>query len=372
MNYDLSEEQNILKESAYKFLADECPAEYVRNMAEDVKGFSPELWQKMSELGWIGLMVPEKYGGPGMSFLELTVLLTEMGYFCLPGPFFSTVVSGGLTLLEAGSNAQKDKILPDFTRGMHILTLALIEDEGTFLPEGIKLTARLDSNKYILSGTKIFVPDAHVADTIICASKTGKTGITLFMVDSSSPGISITQMDTLASDKQCEVIFDQVEVQKNDILGKPDKGWPVLEKVLQMSAVAKCAEMNGGARKVMEMVVTYVKDREQFGRPVGSFQAIQHYCSNMLTYADTIKFMTYQAAWRISAGLPFNKEASMCKAWVSDSYRKLVALGHQCIGGMSFMEEFDLQLYFKRAKSAELMFGDADFHKEIVAREIGL
>lgn len=130
--------------------------------------------------------------------------------------------------------------------------------------------------------------------------------------------------------------------------------------------------MSGGARRVVEMTVTYVKDRVQFGRPVGAFQAIQHHCADMLTYADTIEFMTYQAAWKISEGLPFDKDASMCKAWVSDSYRSLVALGHQCIGGMGFMEEFDLQLYFKRAKAAELAFGDADFHRELVAQEMGL
>jgi alkylation response protein AidB-like acyl-CoA dehydrogenase len=373
MNYDLNEEQNILKESACKFLAERCTSDYVRQMVEDGKGFSPKLWKEMADLGWMGLMIPDEYEGSGMGFLHLVVLLSEMGYFCMPGPFYSSVVLGGLTIMEAGSDAQKSEILPDVAKGKRMLTLAWIEKEGIYLPEGIRLEAQLQDDQYTLSGTKIFVPDAHVADTIICVARTGDDKrLTLFLVDADAPGLSINLLDTLAGDKQCEVIFDKVKVPKGNVLGEPDQAWPLLKKILLMSAVAKSAEMSGGARRVMEMTVTYVKDRVQFGRPVGAFQAIQHHCSNMLTCADTIEFMTYQAAWKISEGFPFEKDASMCKAWVSDSYRNLVALGHQCIGGMGFMEEFDLQLYFKRAKAAELVFGDADFHRELVAQEMGL
>jgi len=374
MNYDLSEEQNMLKESAHRFLAEECPSEFVREMVEDEKGFSPSLWRKMAELGWMGLQVPEEHGGSGMNFLYLAVLLSEMGRFCLPGPYFSTVILGGLTLMEAGNDEQKADILPDLAEGNRILTLAWLEEDGTYSPEGIRLAAELQDDNYILSGTKLFVPDAHVADTIVCAARTGEEteGISLFLIDAESPGISITVLDTLAGDKQCEVIFDGVSVPMANMLGEIGKGWPVLEKVLLMSAVAKSAEMIGAAEKVLEVAVTYVKDRTQFGRPVGAFQAVQHHCANMLTYADTNKFMTYEAAWRIASGLSFEKQASMCKAWVSESHRKLVALGHQVIGGIGFMEEHDLHLYFKRAKAAEQMFGDADFHRELVAREMGL
>ena len=374
MNYDLSEEQNMLKESAHRFLAEECPSEFVREMVEDEKGFSPSLWRKMAELGWMGLQVPEEHGGSGMNFLYLAVLLSEMGRFCLPGPYFSTVILGGLTLMEAGNDEQKADILPDLAEGNRILTLAWLEEDGTYSPEGIRLAAKLQDDNYILSGTKLFVPDAHVADTIVCAARTGEEteGISLFLIDAESPGIGITVLDTLAGDKQCEVVFDGVSVPMANMLGEVGKGWPVLRKVLLMSAVAKSAEMIGAAEKVLEVAVTYVKDRTQFGRPVGAFQAVQHHCANMLTYADTNKFMTYEAAWRIASGLSFEKQASMCKAWVSESHRKLVALGHQVIGGIGFMEEHDLHLYFKRAKAAEQMFGDADFHRELVAREMGL
>lgn len=326
----------------------------------------------------MGIMIPEQYEGMGGSFLDLTVLLSEMGYHCMPGPYFATVVLGGLTILEAANADQKKDILPALCRGEQLLSVAWVESEGTYDPAGIKLTAAKQGKEYLLNGTKLFVPYAHVADRLICAARTGQSsddkhiGITLFIVEAGQPGVRIEPLITMAGDKQSEVTFDNVAVSKDHLLGQPDQGWAVLKKVLLMASVAKCAEMIGGAQRAMDLAVPYVKGREQFGRPVGAFQAIQHHCANMLTYADTLKFMTYQAAWRISEGLSFEKEASMCKAWGNEAYRKLVALAHQVIGGMGFMEEYDLQLYFKHAKAAEQVLGDADFHREWVAQGLGM
>jgi alkylation response protein AidB-like acyl-CoA dehydrogenase len=378
MDYELNKTQKILKDEAHRFLAKECPSDFVREMAADESGYSDKLWQKMAQLDWMGIMVPEQYDGMGGNFLDLTVLLSEMGYHCMAGPYFATVVLGGLVILEAANDAQKADILPALCRGEQLLTLAWVESDGTYVPDGIKLTAVLEGDQYLLNGIKLFVPYAHVADRLICVARTGSpsdeenTGISLFVVDAKQPGVGIEPLITMAADRQSEVTFDNVTVSKDNLLGRPDQGWPVLKKVLQMAAVAKCAEMIGGAQCAMDMAIPYVKGREQFGRPVGAFQAVHHHCANMLTYADTLKLMTYQAAWRISAGLPFEKEASMCKAWGSDSYRKLVALAHQVIGGMGFMEEYDLQLYFKHAKAAEQILGDADFHREWVAQEMGM
>lgn len=374
MNYDFNEDQKMIKDAARKFLAKECSSEFVREMAEDDKGFTPQLWQGMAELGWMSLLVPEEYDGFGGGFLDLIALLSEMGYVCLPGPFFSTVVLGGLTILEAGNDAQKAEILPGLAAGERMMTLAWTEEDGLYTPEGVKLAAKLQGDQYILSGTKLFVPDAHAAGTIICAARTGaKAGdITLFLVDAESPGLTINLLETMAGDKQCELVFNEVQVPKDNVLGEPDQAWPVLKKVLQMAGVAKCAEMIGGAERVMELAIQWAKERVQFGRPVGAFQAVQHHCANMLTYFDTIKFITYQAAWSINAGIPFEENAAMCKIWVSDSYRELVALGHQVLGGVAFMEEHDLQLYFKRAKAGEQFFGDADYHREMLAQEMGL
>ncbi|MBU3916253.1 acyl-CoA dehydrogenase, partial [bacterium] len=216
--------------------------------------------------------------------------------------------------------------------------------------------------------------DARVADTIICAARTSESdkGLSLFLVDTKTPGITIQALDTISGDKTFELIFNQVSIPEKDLLGDLNGAWSVLETVLLKSAVAKSAEMTGGAEKVMEMVTDYVKGRKQFGKPVGAFQAVQHHCANMLTYLDTQKNLMYQAAWKISENLPFEFEAAACKAWSSDSYRKLTALGHQVVGGLGFMEEYDLQLYFKHAKTSELLCGDADFHREIVARKMEL
>ena len=378
MDYELNKTQKTIKDEARRFLAKECPSDFVREMAADDSGYSPDLWRKMAALDWMGIMVPEQYGGMGGSFLDMAVLLSEMGYHCLPGPYFATVVLGGLLILEAGDEAQKAEILPALCRGEHLLSVAWVESDGTYAPEGINLTAEIEKGEYILNGTKLFVPYAHVADRLICAVRSGQpgdksdTGMKLLVLDPRQPGMAIEPLITMAGDKQSRVTFKNVRVPKANLLGRPAQGWAPFKKVLLMAAVAKCAEMIGGGQRAMDTAVPYVKGREQFGRPVGAFQAIQHHCANMLTYSDTLTFMTYQAAWRISEGLPFEKEASMCKAWSGEAYRKLVALAHQVVGGMGFMEEYDLQLYFKHAKAAEQVLGSPDFHREWVAQELGM
>ena len=377
MDFGLSEEQEMLRKMARDFLTTECPASLVREMAKDKVGHPQELWRKMAELGWIGFIIPEEYGGAGGSFLDFAILLEELGRFCLPGPFFSTAVLGNYSLLLAGNESQKGKILPRVAGGDCILTLALTELGAKYTPEAISVTATPTNGEYIIDGAKLFVPDAHVADYIITVARTKdspnkREGITLFLVDAKRPGISITVLLTIVGDKQCEVVFDKVRVPRENILGELDRGWDYIEKVLQYATVAKCAEMLGGAQKVLEMSVSYAKERVQFGRPIGSFQAIQHYCANMLTDVESCCFVTYQAAWMLSEGLPSTREVSIAKAWVSDAFRRVTVLGQQIHGGVGFSEDHDLPLYYKRAKAWELMLGDADFHREIIAREMGL
>lgn len=371
MDFGLNEEQKMLKQTARDFVTAECPSSLVKEMAEDDRGYSPELWRKMAELGWMGLAFPEEYGGTGASFLNLAVLLEEMGRVCLPGPFFSTVVLGGMTILEMGTEKQKQQLLPMIAKGDLIVTLALAEPGTSYGSGEMTVEAIADGSDYVISGTKLFVPDAHIADYMICAAKTDE-GATLLIVDSKSPGICYTLLKTIAGDKQCEVVFDKVKVSKENVLGKLGQGWIQLQGVLRRAAVAKCAEMVGGAQRVLEMTIDYVKQRVQFGQPIGAFQAIQHHCSNMATDVETSKFITYQAAWRLSEGLPCDQEAAMAKAWVSEAFERVTLLGHQCIGGVGFMEDHDLPLYSKRATGAEIAFGDADFHREMVAQGLGL
>jgi len=376
MDFALSEMQEMLKTTARDFLEKECPKSYVRQMETDEKGYTPELWKKIAELGWLGLTFPEKYGGSDGSFLDLAVLLEEMGRACFPGPFFSTVVLSGLLILDAGSEEQKAELLPKVASGELILALALTEPANSYEPSGVKLKATQEGDNFVLNGTKLFVSDAHIADYIICAARTrdgnGEDGISLFLVDAKAPGLSTTLLKTIGGDKQCEVVFDQVKVTREQLIGELDKGWPPIERTIERAALAKCAEMVGGGQQVIEMVVEYAKDRHQFGKPIGSFQAIQFHCANILTNVDISRYLTYEAAWKLSEELPHKMEVAIAKAGVGDAYHEVVRLGQQVISGVGYTEDHDMHLYFNRAKAAELLFGNADFYREKVAQELGL
>ncbi len=377
MNLGLNEEQEMLKKSAREFLSKECPKKLVRELDESDSGYSKDLWKKMAELGWMGLAYPEKYGGNGGSFLDLAVLLEEMGYNILPGPFFSTVVLGGFTLLDAGSEEQKKQYLEKIVNGDAIMTLALMEEDGTYSAGSINMTAEAKGDGYVLNGTKLFVPDANVADYMLVAARTKKgskpeSGITLFIVDAKSAGVKTTLLKTLARDKLCEVIFKDVKVAKANVVGKINEGWKAVQSTLQKAAVGKCAEMVGGSQASLDMAVAYAKERVQFGHPIGSFQAIQHYCANMVTDVDGSRFIMYKAAWTVSEGLPSEMVVSMAKAWTSDAFKRVAVLAHQIFGAIGFTMDHDMHLYFRRAKAGELAYGDADYHRNIVAEQLSL
>ena len=377
MDLSLSEEQEMLKKMARDFLTNRCPKTLVKEMETSEKGYSPELWQEMAGLGWMGLVLPEKYGGGGMSFLDLSVLLEEMGRSCLPGPFLSTVVLGSLPILDIGNEEQKREYLPKIASGEAIFTLALTEPNAKYDAASIAVKATADNNDYIINGTKLFVPDAHIADYLLCVARTNElakpeNGITIFLVDAKSPGISCAVLKTIASDKLCEVVFDQVMVPKKNILGQLDQGWGEVQKIIERAAVAKCCETLGGIQQMLEMTVDYAKERKQFDRPIGSFQVIQHYCANMATDVDGSRFSTYQAAWTLSEGLPCTKEVAIAKAWLSEACKRVTALAHQIHGAIGVTIDHDLQFYTRRANAAEATFGDADFYREIIAQEMGL
>ena len=374
MDLGLSEAQQMLKNSAQEFLEAECPDTYVREMEDDERGYTAEMWQKLAEQGWLGLIIPEKYGGVELEFQDLIILLEEMGRHMLPGPYFSTVVMGGMSIMEAGTEDQKQEYLPRIAEGQIIVTLALNEPSGRWDAEGIQLTADKSGDGYVLNGTKLFVHNAHVSDNLVVAARTGEedTDISLFIVSSQAKGVTQNLLKTIASDRQSEVVFEKVEVPSSALLGEKNAGWATIEKVLQWGAIGKCAEMSGGGQEVLDMTVEYAKQRTQFGRPIGTFQAIQHHCANMATDVEGAKFITYQAAWKLSEGLPAEREVAMAKAWVSEAYRRVCALGHQSHGAIGFTKEHNMQLYSRRAKAAELAFGDADLHLEKVAEIIGL
>ena len=372
MDLAFSEEQQMLSPLAREFLEAECPKSLVRAMEADEKGHSPELWQKMAELGWLGLTFPEQYGGAEFSFLDMAILLEEMGRAILPGPYFSTVVLCGQAILDAGTDEQKDAYLERIAMGELIMALALTEASGQYEAGDIAVRCDPSGEGYAINGVKMFVSDGQAADSFIVAARSAdnpdpRDGVSLFMVDADTPGVTVTPLRVMGIDKQAEVVFDNVQVSADNLLGPLDGGWPLVEKLIVWGAIGKCAESVGGAQAAMELAVSYVNARPAFGRSIGSFQAIQHHCANMLTDIDTSRYLAYQAAGLVSQGDFSAPEVSKAKAWISDAYGRVTYLAHQCHGGISFTKEMDIHLYHKRAKVNQALFGDARFHWDRIA-----
>jgi len=375
MDFGFSEEQEMLRQSVRQFLEAECPMTYVRQMMEDERGFSDDQWKKMAELGWTGLIVPEQYGGAGLNMVDMVVVLEEMGKVVFPGPFFASAILGGIAIDLGGSDAQKQKWLPGLADGSLRATLAQVEESGRWDAEGIQLAAKAAGGGFTLSGTKLFVHDAHNADLLIVPVRTGgkgTDGITMLVVERKAKGVAVRVLKTMdQTRKLCEVTFDGVAVGKDAVLGEVGKGWALLDRLVDRAKVAVCAEMCGGAQKVLEMSVAYAKVREQFGKPIGSFQAIQHKCANMMVQVESAKSATYYAAWAVANDVAeAHLAACMAKAYTSDAYRFVSAEGIQIHGGIGFTWEHDMHLYFKRAKGSEVTFGDATHNRELVAQVV--
>jgi len=377
MNFGFNEEQELLRSTARKFFENECASQVVRTLMETPEGVTPALWSKLAEQGWLGLTYPEAYDGMGLGLVDLVVLMEEMGRAVVPGPYFSAVLLGGGIILEAGSEAQKKEWLPKIAGGQARVTLAWMEPSADLGPDGITLAAVQKGGTYTLSGTKLFVHDAHTADAVVVAARTGKSGadgISLFLVPKGAKGLTVTLLPTMdQTRKLCEVTLKDVSLGADARLGEIGGGWTALARVLDRATVALCAEMCGGAQKVLDMTVEYAKIRQAFGRPIGSYQGVKHKAADMLVDVENSKSITYYAAWAMDEGVSEGPLAvSMAKAYVSDAYRRVSANGIQLHGGIGFTWEHDLHLYFKRAKGSEFTFGDATFHRERVAQLVNL
>jgi alkylation response protein AidB-like acyl-CoA dehydrogenase len=379
MDFGFNEEQEMLRATARKFLENECTSEFVRKRMEEPAGVTPEFWTKLAEQGWLGLIYPEEYGGSGLGFVDLTVLMEEMGRAVMPGPFFSTVLLGGLTILEAGSAAQKKEWLAKIASGEAKATLAWTEPNARWDAAGVTTTAKAAGKGFTLSGTKLFVPDAHLADVIVVVARTkeGKSaedGVSLFLVPKGAKGLEVKLLPSMDQTRKiCEVKLTDVAVPAEGLLGAQDGGWAPLRRVVERATVALCAEMCGGAQRVLDMTTEYAKIRIAFGKPIGSYQGVKHRAADMLVDVENAKSLTYYAAWAVDENVPeASLAASMAKAYTSDAYRKTAGAGIQLHGGIGFTWEHDLHLYFKRAKSSEFTFGDATYHREKVAQLINL
>jgi alkylation response protein AidB-like acyl-CoA dehydrogenase len=371
VNFAFSEEQEELRRITRQFLETKSPETEVRRLMETTEGYDPAVWAQMAnELGLQSLTIPEEYGGQGFTYVELTVVLEEMGRALLAAPFYSTVVLAANAILHSGDEAAKKDLLPGIASGETIATLAFTEPNGKWDLSGIEATATQDGDAWKIDGTKMFVLDGHVANLIVVAAKTGD-GISLFKVDGDAAGLTRTALATMdQTRKQAKLEFSSVPA---TLIGEQGAGGDVLGRVLDLAAVALAAEQVGGAQKVLDMSVEYAKDRVQFGRPIGSFQAIKHKCADMLLEVESAKSAAYYAAWcaaELNDELP--EVACLAKAYCSEAYFHSAAENIQIHGGIGFTWEHPAHLYFKRAKSSELLFGDPTYHRELLAQRLGI
>ncbi|HEV8677153.1 MAG TPA: acyl-CoA dehydrogenase [Methylomirabilota bacterium] len=370
MDFAFSSDQQLLKNAARAFLDQHCPASFVRSLMDDPRGESESLWKEMARLGWLGLALPEAHGGSGLGMVETAIVLDELGRTACPGPYFPTVLAG-LAIGRAGTDAQQARWLPAIATGGARATVAFLDHDLDWAPEAVGLRAEPADGGFALTGEKAFVPWAHVADVLLIPARTAP-GVALFLVDPGAPGLSFTPLPAMdLGTRWATVRFDHTPAPTAALLGAPGQGPGLLDWLLQRAAVGAAAEMLGAARRCLDMAVGYAKVREQFGQPIGAFQAIRHKCAEMLLEVENAHAATYYAAWALDAGAEDAAvAASIAKAYVGDGARKVCGEAIQVHGGIGFTWEYDLHLYVKRAKALEAMYGDTDYHRELIVRRV--
>jgi alkylation response protein AidB-like acyl-CoA dehydrogenase len=371
MNFAFSDEQEDLRAAVRRFLTEKSPESEVRRLMDTTEGYDPAVWSQMADqLGLQSLTIPEEFGGSGFTYVELLVVLEEMGAALLCAPFFSSVALAANALLTSGDDEAKKSYLPGIASGETIATLAITEDNGKWDFSGIELAATPKGDSWELNGHKMFVIDGHVANLIIVAART-PAGVSLFAVPGDAPGLTRTPLPTMdQTRKQARLEFSSTPA---TLIGTDGGAEPGLSKTLDLAAVALAAEQVGGAQRVLDASVEYAKTRIQFGRPIGSFQAIKHKCADMLLEVESSKSAAYYAAWAAaedSDELPV--VASLAKSYCSEAYFHAAAENIQIHGGIGFTWEHPAHLYFKRAKSSELLLGDPSYHRELLAQRIGI
>ena len=371
MNFAFSDEQEELRAAVRRFLAEKSPETEVRRLMDTTEGYDPAVWSQMADqLGLQSLTIPEEFGGSGFTYVELLVVLEEMGAALLCAPFFSSVALAANALLTSGDDEAKKSFLPGIAAGETIATLAITEDNGKWDFGGIECKAAKSGDGWVLDGHKMFVIDGHVANLIIVAARTS-AGVSLFAVQDDAAGLTRTPLPTMdQTRKQARIEFSGTPA---TLIGADGGAEPGLTKTLDLAAVALAAEQVGGAQHVLDASVEYAKTRIQFGRPIGSFQAIKHKCADMLLEVESAKSAAYYAAWAAaedSDELPV--VASLAKSYCSEAYFHAAAENIQIHGGIGFTWEHPAHLYFKRAKSSELFLGDPSYHRELLAQRIGI
>jgi alkylation response protein AidB-like acyl-CoA dehydrogenase len=372
LDLTFSEEQEMLRETVRGVCATTSPLSVVRELEDDPIGYSPELWKQLAHLDLIGLQLPEEYGGSGMSTLETVVLYEEFGRSLAPSPHFvSSILSGG-ALVRGGSDAQRQEWLPRIVTGDAVLTPAWLEPENGFGPKGVQVRAVADGDGFTISGTKRHVAFAKAATALVVLARTGDApgDIDLFLVDPAADGVTLTQQMSISSDTQYRVDFDGVRVGPDDRIGSAGTGWATWNSVMHEGIILAAAQAVGGATYATEITVQYAKDRHQFDKPLGAFQALAHYLADATTTVDGAEVLVHEAAWASAEGRSVAKLAPMAKLYACRTFRDVTATAQQIFGGIGFTVEFDIQLYFRRAKQLQLSWWDTRYLEELVAAAV--
>ena len=380
MEFSFTQEQNMIRDTAQAFLSDVSSSEAIRRAMETSQGFEKEIWQRIcTEMYWQALHVPEEYGGLGLGYIELVAILEQMGKYLLCSPFFSTVCLGANALLIAGTPEQKQHYLSQICSGDLTATLAY-SSNGLWDAGAIKSTVEVQDNQFILNGNYRYVIDGHTADLIIVAARSkgslGENGISMFAIPANAPGITRTWLPTMdQTRKQSEIVLNNVTLTDEHLMGEVGKSWANLNKVIQLATIATAAEQVGGSQQVLDLTVAYTKERFQFGRAIASFQGVKHQAADMMLRTEIARSAVYYAACVADQAIEegplaseLSEAASVAKSYCSEGYFKNAGDAIQLHGGVGFTWEYDVHLYFKRAKSSELLFGNAAFHREKVAK----
>lgn len=372
MDLDFTEEQEMLRETVRNVCEKLAPVEVVRKLEDDPVGYPSDLWSQLGQLGLLGLTLPEQYGGSGMNMIDAAVVYEELGRSLAPTPHFVSCILAAGAVLRAGSDAQKAAILPRIASGELILTPAWLEPQNGYGARGVQMQAVKEGDAYVLDGVKRHVLFASSAGQLLTLVRTGsgEQDVSLLLVDRESAGLTLTQQMTLASDTQYRVDFKNVRVPAANRIGAENSGWATWDAVMHGAIILAAAQAMGGAERALEMTVQYSLDREQFGKPLGAFQALSHYMADASTTVDGGKTLVYEAAWAAANGKPISRLAPMAKLFACQTYRDVTAMAEQIHGGMGFTIEYDIQLYFRRAKQLQLSWWDSRYLEELIAADV--
>ncbi|QIS18319.1 acyl-CoA dehydrogenase family protein [Nocardia terpenica] len=370
MDLTFTTDQQLIRDTAAELLAARAAEAGVRAVSGEVSGFSRTLWKELVALGWTGLPIAECYGGEGAGFLEACLLLEQLGAHQIPTPYLPSVICAALPIARFGTPEQREEFVGAVVQG-RVLSYARAAPRGQWRSEGSEVAATPVADGYRLSGTAWFVPYAEAAEALLVVAEMAGE-LTAFLVDRAAPGVHTSKLDVVGNEPQYRVEFRAVSVAESRVLGGVHGGRAVAALVCALGAAASCMEMVGGAQRVLDMTVEYARTREQFGRPIGSFQAVQHHCADMAVDVLGARLIAYEAAWRLAEGLPAELEVAVAKAWVGEAYHRVCALGHQVHGAIGFTHEHDLHLYLRHQLACSLAFDDADAHLEHVARALGI